>query len=199
MKLRMDALPAFILLFVSCRRPDYFPLADGQTWRYATTVYEVAETDTVGTEGLTYEIAVTGSGMEAGLGKVYEVRITRDDEPFLSFFFRKTRDAVFVLPASHLDGLEPTAGWEKLLELPLRKDAFWYGDAGHSVSFEVLAQEAVSVPAGTFHCFRVRLHAAEPWTLDFWLAPDAGVVKWHRRFSKTRFEKTELTTKTPRH
>jgi hypothetical protein len=128
---------------LACRKPDYFPLKDNQVWRYAASEYEVVPPDTAGAEARTYAIAVTGSAVQPGLGRVYEVRITRDEEPWLSFFFRKTRDAVFVLPASHLDGLEPTSGWVKLLELPLRKGAFWNGDAEHSVSFKVMDQDSV--------------------------------------------------------
>ena len=136
-----------------------------------------------------YAIAVTGSAVQPGIGKVCEVRITRDEEPWLSFFFRKTRDAVFVLPASHLDGLEPTSGWVKLLELPLREGAFWYGDAEHSVSFEVLARDSVKTPASRFRdCFRIRIHAPTPYLMDVWLAPDAGVVRWQRTFSSVRSE-----------
>ena len=111
----------------------------------------------------------------------------------MSFFFRKTRDAVFVLPASHLDGLELTSGWVKLLELPLREGGFWYGDAENSASFEVMARETVETPLGRFRdCFRIRIHAPEPYLMDVWLAPDAGIVRWLRRFSGTRFEVSEL-------
>lgn len=181
------------LAAIACRKSDYFPLDDGRTWRYAAAGYEVVGTDTIVTENRTYAIVVTGSGIEAGLGKVYELRITRDDEPYLSFFLRKTRDAVLVLPAAHLDGRQPTSGWVRLLELPLRNDAFWYGDAEHSVSFEATAREDVFVPAGRFaHCFRIRIHAAEPYVIDFWLAPNAGIVQWQRRLSRNRFETARL-------
>ena len=174
---------------LACRKPDYFPLKDNQIWRYAATGCEVLQPDTIETESLTYAIAVTGSAVEPRLGRVYEVRITRDDEPYMSFFFRKTRDALFVLPASHLDGLEPTSGWVKLLELPLRKGAFWYGDAEHSVSFEVMARDSVGIPAGRFrNCYRIRVHAPNPYLMDMWLAPDAGIVRWQRTFSAVRSE-----------
>ena len=174
---------------LACRKPDYFPLKDNQVWRYAATGCEVRQPHTIEAESLTYAIAVTGSAVEPGLGRVYEVRITRDDEPYMSFFFRKTRDALFVLPASHLDGLEPTSGWVKLLELPLREGAFWYGDAEHSVSFEVMARDSVEIPAGRFrNCFRIRVHAPNPYLMDVWLAPDAGIIRWQRTFSAVRSE-----------
>jgi hypothetical protein len=101
---------------------------------------------------------------------------------------------VFALPASHLDGLEPTSGWAKLLELPLRAGAFWYGDEEHSVSLEVMAAETVETPLGRFRgCFRIRIHASEPYLVDVWLAPDVGIVRWNRRFSASRFEVAERT------
>ena len=177
------------LTALSCRKPDYFPLKDNQTWRYAATANEVRQSRAIETESLTYAIAVTGSAVQPGLGRVYEVRVTRDEDPYLSFSFRETRDAVFVLPASHLDGLEPTSDWVKLLELPLREGAFWYGDAEHSVSFEVMARDSVIVPAGRFrNCFRIRVHAPNPYLMDVWLAPDAGIVRWQRAFSAFRSE-----------
>ena len=177
---------------LACRKPDYFPLRENQQWRYVASGYEIVPPDTAEAGGRTYAIAVTGSATEPGIGKVYEVRVTRDGEPYLSFYFRKTRNAVFVLPASHLDGLEPTSGWVKLLELPLREGGFWYGDAENSVSFEVMARETVETPMGRFcDCFRIRIHAPEPYLMDVWLAPDAGIVRWNRRFSSTRFEVVE--------
>jgi hypothetical protein len=183
---------AIIPLILACRRPDYFPLKVNEEWRYAATEYEVVPPETTETETRTYTIAVTASAVEPGLGLVYEVRITHNEEPYLVFSFRKTRNAVFVLPTSHLGGIEPNSGWLKLLELPLRESAFWYGDAEHSVSFEAMARADTETPAGRFRdCFRVRVHAAEPYLIDFWLAPDAGIIRWHRRFSSSRFENAD--------
>jgi hypothetical protein len=103
------------------------------------------------------------------------------------FLFRKTRDAVLVLPATYLDGLEPNLGRVRLTERPLREGAFWYGDPEHSVTFEVMVREDVVVPAGYFRdCFRIRIHADEPCTMNFRLAPNAGIVRRTRRFSVVR-------------
>jgi hypothetical protein len=179
------------LAAVSCRKPDYFPLKDNQQWRFAA-VSELNMSEKPEQESQAYTIAVTGSAVEPGLGRVYESRITRNGEPHLSFFVRKTKNAVFLLPASHLDGLEPTAGWVKLLELPLREGAFWYGDAEQSVSFEVKAREDVDTPAGGFrNCFRIVVHAPKPYGFTFWLAPDAGIIRWTRTFSSVRREISE--------
>jgi len=178
---------------ISCRKPDYFPLEENREQRYAAAEYRIAASDTSETDTTSYVIAVTGSAVEPGLGRAFAVRVTRAEEPYLSFFIRKARDAVSLLPASHLDGLEPTAGWVKLLELPLRRGAFWYGDDEHSVSLEVVARETVETPLGRFRdCFRIRIHAPEPYLMDVWLAPDAGIVRWLRRFPATRFEVSEL-------
>ena len=189
---RCRVILAAVLLVACCRKPDYFPLQDNQVRRYAGAL-EVMPTEAGEQESLAYTITVTGSAVEPGLGRVWEVLITRNEEPFLSFFVRRTKDAVFILPASHLDGLEPTSGWVKLLELPLRAGAFWYGDAEHSVSFEVMARGDLVTPAGRFrNCFRLQVHAPEPYVITFWLAPDAGIVRWNRRFAAYRREVTEL-------
>ncbi len=96
------------------------------------------------------------------------------------------------MPTSHPGRLEPTSGWLKLLELPPRESAFWYGDAEHSVSFEVMARVDMETPAGHFrNCFLVRVHAAEPYLIDFWLAPNMGIIHWHRHLSAARFEVAE--------
>jgi len=99
---------------------------------------------------------------------------------------------VYVMPASHVDGLEPVLSWFKFLELPLRDEALWYGDAERTVSFDVLAREDVAVPAGRFrNCFAIRVHAPPPYRFTLWLAPDAGIVRWTRTFSSARSEVVE--------
>jgi hypothetical protein len=185
------ALALGCVVAVACRRPDYFPLKENQEWRFAG-ISELDMSEKPEQESLAYTIAVTGSAVEPGLGRVYEARITRNGEPYLSFFVRKTKNAVFLLPASHLDGLEPTSGWVRLLELPLREGAFWYGDAEQSESFEVKVREDVETPAGRFrNCVRIVAHAPRPYGFTFWLAPDAGIIRWTRHFSAVRFELSE--------
>jgi len=136
---------------------------------------------------------VTGSSVEAGLGRVYAVRFTRDEESHMAFVFRKTKESVFVLPTSLFDVRAPASGWVRLLELPLRDGAFWYGSAEYGVSIEVLDRETVTVPAGTFrNCFRIRVRTDAPYAMDFWLAPNKGIVRWRRQLSKGRIETVQL-------
>jgi|WetSurMetagenome_2_1015567.scaffolds.fasta_scaffold40386_6 hypothetical protein len=66
---------------LACHKPDYFPLKDNQVWQYAATEYETVSADTTVGESRAYAIAVTGSAVEPAFGKVYEVRITRDEKP----------------------------------------------------------------------------------------------------------------------
>jgi hypothetical protein len=55
-----------------------------------------------------------------------------------------------------------------------------------------MSRENMETPAGRFrNCFRIRIHAPEPYLMDVWLAPDAGVVHWYRCFSASRFELSE--------
>jgi hypothetical protein len=179
------------LAALSCRRPDYFPLKNGQVWQYEANV--VVPPDTATAESFAYAIAVTGSSVEAGLGRVYAVRFTRDEESHMAFVFRKTKEAVLVLPSSLFNRLEPASDWVRLLELPLRAGAFWYGSAEYGVSVEVLSREAVTVPAGTFrNCFRIRVRTDAPYAMDLWLAPNSGIVQWRRRLSRGRVETVQL-------
>ncbi|HTW90176.1 MAG TPA: hypothetical protein VMH22_00510 [bacterium] len=180
------------LALLSCRKPDYFPLRDNLDLRFAAAGYEVVGSDSVRTESLTYAIAVAGSTTQPGLGRVWEIRVTRNAEPYLSLFLRKTTNAVFVLPRAQPDEIEPSSDWLKLIELPPREGALWYGDAERSVSFEVLQRTDVETAAGRArNCFRIRIHADEPYLTDFWLAPDVGVIRWTRRLSASRFEVAE--------
>jgi hypothetical protein len=190
-RIRGRCLLLVIAVLLACRKPDYFPLKENQEWRFAG-VSEVSLSDFPEQESVAYAIKVTGSAVEPGLGRVYEVRVTRNDEAYMSCFVRKTKDAVYVLPASHLDGFEPTSGWVKFLELPLREGGFWYGDAERSVSFDVVVREEWGVPAGLYRdCWRVRLHAPMPYGFTFWLAPGAGIIRWTRRLSVVKFELAE--------
>jgi hypothetical protein len=182
-----------LVFAAGCRRPDYFPLREGQVFNYAGAEYRVEQDDTTAAGEVSYALLVRASLLQPSLGRVYAVELARDGENWMSFFFRKTRDAVFVMPGSHLDGYEPTPGWEKMLGLPLRAGAFWYGDIERSLSFEVMAREDVRLERGLCRgCFRLRVHAPEPWTLDLWLAPGSGIVKWARRLGPSRFEAVEL-------
>ncbi len=71
-------------------------------------------------------------------------------------------------------------------------------DAAHSVSFAGLARADSSVPAGTFrNCFRTRMHASEPYVMDFRFAPNVGIVPGQRRFSRNRFETARLRVESP--
>lgn len=180
------------LAVLSCHRPDYFPLKDNMELRFAATEYEVVGNDTTRTESPTYAMAVTDSAFVPNLGRVYDIQVTRDEEPYMSFFLRKTRDGIFVLPASQVDEIEMAQGWVRLLEVPLRENALWYGDTERSVSFEVVAREDVMTSAGRVrNCFRIRIHADEPYLMDIWLAPDVGIIRWNRRLPASRYELSE--------
>jgi hypothetical protein len=52
-----------------------------------------------------------------------------------------------------------------------------------------MARDSVEIPAGRVrNCFRIRVHAPNPYLMDVWLAPDAGIIRWQRTFSAVRSE-----------
>jgi len=56
----------------------------------------------------------------------------------------------------------------------------------------VKAREDIEIPVGTFrNCFRVHVHAPAPYRFTFWLAPDAGIIRWIRTVSFARSETSE--------
>ena len=160
--------------------------------QFAASEYGVAGDDTFEIRNLAYTISLSDSGRVPGLGQIYKTHLSRDGDSYLSLIFRKTQDAVFVLHPSQSDEFTPAPRWIRLIELPLREGAIWFGDPERSVSFEVIDREDVETSLGVVRdCFRIRIHAEEPFLMDIWLAPDIGIVRWRRRLSATRFELSE--------
>ena len=183
---------------MACRRPDYFPLRPGAGLTFAARTVEVTNGDSLVVEEHGYSFTVTGTRTETGLGRLIEVEFRRDSGAASKWLFQRRRDGVWlVLPGVASDF--PTApGWLQIVQWPLRVDRMWYGNAERDVGFEVRAIETVEIPAGRFEkCFRIRARTAgSDSPIDFWLAPDTGLVRWTRGAGRDRVEISELVSGT---
>jgi phage gp29-like protein len=108
------------------------------------------------------------------------------------WYFQPRREGLFVLRTWHG---EEFAGWIQVLSLPLKPGRIWYGSPDREESFEVVAVETVTVPAGVFpRSLRLRVRTAESgFIFDFWLAPGVGLVKWQQPVGRGRFQTGTLT------
>ncbi len=135
----------------------------------------VIGSDTVRWEKVMVTEVVRGEKDIPGIGKVWVVEAPLDSIRFTVYYFAKKADTVFkIIPAR---GGKP----ERIVYLlqPLVRGKNWYDSDDERERFEVVAQEAVSVPAGDFqNCFLVRTTSNRVnFQQNLWLAPGLGVVK----------------------
>jgi hypothetical protein len=142
----------------------------------------------------TYTFAFAGTRSEPGFGRLHVVEFGRDLGSASTWLFQRRRDGVYLLlPGVAADDVPTVPGWLKIVEFPMRAERMWYADDQHGAAFELLGFERASVPAGSLNrCARIRAHTGESHSLlDFWLAPDQGLIRWERRLSRNRVEVSE--------
>jgi hypothetical protein len=186
--------------FSGCSRPDYFPLKPGRTWTLLGRTYATDGSDTTEIAERTYTFAVRDWRNDSSFGRVAVVELT--GEPFYgsTWYLQKRRDGVWLLlPAATGGEIEAPTDWIRILAPPLKPERAWVGNRAWDVAFELRAIEDVATPARAFRrCVRIRVRVSgEGEFIDYWLAPNAGLVRWQRRFGPDHFETAELVSAEP--
>lgn len=163
----------------SGRAESILPTADGTTWEYqlreqppnpdgtAPVTVRISGSEELGAKTLLKFETRTG-------GELAKTELNEVNDTGVHCYRRNTAGGKSVL-------FNPP---QTLIAAPLQVGAKWELDdraAGSDMhqQFKVEAQENVTVPAGTYHAYR--LHCEQPWplsiALDRWVAPGVGVVK----------------------
>ncbi len=191
--LLLTVLFSAALILVNCdlfgTTKDYYPMATGTTWNYVGSVTSTAtdaDPDTISTSAGGSE--VTG---KAELASGEEVaRFVNTDTTYLRMpdttwvlvdtgYVRQDGD--YVLSYESLDDTEA----DTVLALPMELNKTWQvrasGDT--SITGTIVAQEDVTVPAGTYtNCWKVEIATTigtdASDKMHYWYADGIGRVKW---------------------
>lgn len=181
---------AAALLLTACdlfgvQEDDYYPISLGNMWNYKGLVeIKAFNGDTISSSSGVTE--VTAETRLTGGEDVFE--ITRIDTTFAKVpsettlvytsvsYTRKTDD--YVLGYESLDDTEP----DTALVLPLEEGKTWTVQswADTTTTATVLVKESVTVPAGTYDCFKVRTTTtmgSQSYQMYWWYAEGVGLVK----------------------
>jgi len=180
MKKLMWLLP-LVALIVSCGGEEeeaYMPLAVGNEWTY-NVMYQMIYIDTVEVTG-TAVTAITRFATLANDEDAYEFveTITWDD----TLITPNSIDTSYLLETDEYlliyDDLADTMP-DTSLVLPFVDGNSWtvYADSVDTLIAEVLGQEAVTVPAGTFDDCWVVEYTSLGQTQHNWFARDVGIAK----------------------
>lgn len=196
------------------RPGNYYPLAVGNTWQYrdeedTQITFEIIDTIQIQLKGgITVESYVlqkssTGEGLENIVNYTYLGNTINDDGKVSGIVQHAqnttsgTEDTIMFTPFLPLYRLPLITGdqWEVTFEAGLVPELFPLG--GGVDVFEVLSEETVTVPAGTYeNVFLVQ--ESFQWGFDIenqdfpldltvvqkWIAPDVGIIKFTQ--SQTR-------------
>lgn len=178
---------------------DYFPVKVGNIWNY--TGYTTYGTDTLYMVKMKNEITekTTINNKDAYREMSYITIYTYMPAPDTFYdtttqYFVETKDAI--LSYSSTNDPEP----DTVLKLPLKKDKTWTQiTSGDTITFKVLIQEDVTVPAKTYkNAWKIEQRFSGSTTPTyFWYADGVGMVKTLTEYatSKTWFELTSATIK----
>ena len=199
------------------RPGNYYPLSVGNIWRYrddtdTQIIFEIVDTIQIQlaggniVESYVLQKSSSGEGLENIVNYTYLGHDINEEGEVLAILQHAqnttsgTEDTIMFTPFIPLYIFPLITGekWEVNFEAGLVPELFPLGDGVDS--FEVLSEETVSVPAGTFdNTFLVEetfqwgfdIGGNQDFPLDLtvvqkWLAPDVGIVKFTQ--SQTRGE-----------
>ena len=168
-----------IVLITGCGGDDgtnYFPLTVGNEWNYDMTMTEIIVIDTVTSDTTvvtaTNECEITAETTLDNSTAVFEMISTMTFEDTLipgfadTSYIEETEDYILMY-----DTKAATVPDDTMLALPLETGKTW-------ADCEVMGQENITVPAGTFNdCWKIR-EVDNGDTLYTYMALDVGMVKW---------------------
>ncbi|MFN2476665.1 MAG: hypothetical protein ABR526_10045, partial [Chthoniobacterales bacterium] len=173
-----NAGAALLASFGTAHAETILPVADGTTW-----TYQVREQPPNPNAAQTLVVRIAGTEQ---IGALDWLKLeTRDDALIKTELIRVDDTGVHCARRTPANGksvsFDPP---QTLIAAPLQLGAKWELDdraAGMDMhqQFTVEDQETITVPAGTYHAYR--LHCDQPWpiatVIDRWFAPGVGCVK----------------------
>lgn len=163
-----------VVLIVGCGSDEegtvFYPLSAGNEWNYNMSMTRTTPTDTTVETG-SDKLEITAETTLDNGTAVFEwvLTITFDDtlvpDIIDTSYIEETEDYIL-----QYDAKTDTVPSDTMLALPLETGKTW-------ADYEVMGQEDVTVPAGTFNdCWEVR-EVDDEFTLYVYWAPDVGAVR----------------------
>ncbi|UCD06590.1 MAG: hypothetical protein JSV98_04985 [candidate division WOR-3 bacterium] len=196
MKKLIWLLPLMALI-VSCNGEsdgeNYFPLAVGNIWNYNIVYRMIMTTDTTQYTGTSTTEITRETILNSNIDVLEQVTTTLWDDTTMTDHVDTTyllSDGDRMLIYNDLADTDPDTG----LVFPFEQGSTWtvYADTTDTLTAEVLGQDDITVPAGTYSdCWDVRFTSLGQ-TQDNWFAEGVGIVRYHM-ITLTPAMTTELT------
>ncbi len=177
-------LLSLLILIIGCggeeETDDYLPLAVGNSWTYQTT-YTMIAVDTVQNTGSSTTEITRQVLLNNNIEALEQVTTNIWDDTLIvpnsvdTTYLLVNED--FLLVYNDLTDTEPDTS----LVLPIEDNNTWvvYADTTDTLAAEVIGQEDIAVPAGSFSdCWNIEYTSLGQMQND-WFALDVGIVRYH--------------------
>jgi len=170
-----------IALIIGCGGDDvenFFPLVVGNVWNY-DLLYTMMAVDTTEYTGTSTTEITQETTLDNDVDVFEQVTTTVWDDTTVmvnsvdTTYIQETED--YILVYNDLADTEPDTS----LVLPIEEGNTWtvYADTTDTLTADVIGQEDVTVPAGTYaDCWDI-MYTSLGQTQDDWFAPDVGIVR----------------------
>lgn len=161
----------------SVQAQSYFPHEDGYSWRYVddsgtSYIITIEGTATIGSDTFQVikfsDISSGSLGLSSFFGLASSTTMS---------YWRVDDTGVYIYPSTDL-----TESYY-FFSFPLEINKSWtvYENGDYSQTANVVATENITVPAGTFNCYKInyvdRYGTEEAHAVSYWLGEGAGIVK----------------------
>ncbi len=152
--------------------PEYYPNGDGYSWTYQIASYAVNSSPATGVEKVTFSGTTTVENLVVQ-------KLIIEDTFGSSVSTSEGRIGVTEGSVKSYPNLVATADASTLYTFPLSVGAKWF--VSGTIEASVVTQESVTVPAGTFGCYKISgstvIGYVNTFTYNEWLASRVGSVK----------------------